>query len=221
MAEPLATAADVASELGLDDESQLTSAQVVRIPGLLIKASGMFRRAAERQFTTGTYTQRLQVVAGRVRLPEDPVTSVASVVDDAGNAVTYTLNDQWLDVSRHHTYDTSFMCHERTETESGWFVTAEYTGGAITDEVRVTIAQVVARQLGVDPTAKTGVRTIDQTMGPFAERKQFFDWAAETVAFTDEEQAFAESFRYKGTNPIVHRAGVGGDPSLGWWQGWR
>lgn len=217
----LAAPADVASELGLTSVSELTPVQAARIPGLLIKASGMFRRAADRQFTPGTYTQRLQVVDGRVRLPEDPIESVASVVDDAGNAVTYTLKDQWLDVSRHHTYDTSFMCHERSDTDSGWFVTAEYTGGEITDEVRVTVAQIVARQLGIDPTAATGVRSIDQTMGPFSERKQFFDWAAETVAFTDEEQQFAESFRYKGTNPIIHRAGVGADRSLGWWQGWR
>ncbi|MCX8559776.1 hypothetical protein OS122_02535 [Mycolicibacterium mucogenicum] len=221
MADPLASAADVASELGLTDASGLTPAQTARIPGLLTRVSWKFRRAADRQFTPGNYTQRLQVVAGRVRLPEDPVTSVESVVDDAGNTVIYTLHDRWLDVSRHHTYDTSFMCHERTETDSGWFVTASYTGGEVPDEVTVTVAQIVARLLGIDPTAATGVRSVDQSMGPFAERKQFFDWAAETVAFTDEEQAFAESFRYQGRDPIIHRGGAPAGPSLGWWQQWR
>lgn len=217
----LAAAVDVAAELGLSDESELSTEQVNRIPSLLIKASWKFRRAADRQFTQATYTQRLQVVGGRVRLPEDPITDVASVVDDAGNAVTYTRSGQWLDVSRHHTYDTSFMCHERTDIESGWFVTATYTGGAVPDEVRVTVAGIVARQLGVDPVAATGVKSHTQAMGPFSEAKQFFDWAADTVTFTDEEQAFAESFRHPGTSPIIHRAGVGAEPSLGWLQRWR
>lgn len=217
----LAAAADVAAELGLSNESELSTEQANRIPSLLLKASWKFRRAADRQFTAATYTQRLQVVGGRVRLPEDPVTDVASVVDDAGNTVTYTRIGQWLDVSRHHTYDTSFMCHDRFDVESGWFVTATYTGGGVPDEVRVTVAGIVARQLGLDPAATTGVKNVAQTMGPFSESKQFFDWAADAVAFTDEEQAFAESFRYQGTTPIIHRAGAGGDPSLGWWQRWR
>jgi hypothetical protein len=218
---PLAAAVDVATELGLTDVGQLTSVQATRIPSLLLKASWKFRRAADRQFTSGSYTQRLQVVAGRVRLPEDPVDAVQAVFDDAGNDVTYRAVGQWLDVSKHHTFDTSFMCHDRVENDSGWFVTATYTGGEVPDEVRVTVAQVVARQLGIDPTAATGVKSLNQTMGPFTEQKQFFDWAAETVAFTDEEQAFAESFRYSGNTPIIHRSGVGSDPSLGWWQRWR
>lgn len=203
----LAAAADVAKELGLSNESELSTEQTNRIPGLLIKASSSFRRAAGRQFSPGSYTQRLQVIGGRVRLPEDPVTDVASVVDDCGNTVSYTRVGYWLNVSRHHhSNDASFGCYQPAGIESGWFVTATYTGGAVPDDVKVTVAQIVARQLGVDPTAATGVRMHEQTMGPFTERKQFFDWAAETVTLTDEELDFAASFRDPTRSRIVHRS---------------
>ncbi len=203
----LAAAVDVAKELGLSDETELSTEQTNRIPGLLIKASSVFRRAAGRQFTTATYTQRLQVIGGRVRLPEDPVTNVDSVVDDSGNTVAFTRVGYWLNVSRHHdSNDASFAFYRPSGIDSGWFVTVQYTGGAVPDDVRVAVAQIVARQLNVDPTAATGVRMHEQTMGPFTERKQFFDWAAETVALTDEEHDFAESFRDPTRSRIVHRS---------------
>lgn len=203
----LAAAVDVAKELGLSDESELSTEQENRIPGLLIKASSVFRRAAGRQFTEATYTQRLQVIGGRVRLPEDPVTDVETVVDDCGNTVGFTRVGYWLNVSRHHqSNDVSFGFYRPSDLESGWFVTVTYTGGAVPDEVRVTVAQIVARQLNVDPTAATGVRMHEQTMGPFTDRKQFFDWAAETVSLTDEEREYAESFRDLTRSRIVHRS---------------
>lgn len=202
----LAEASDVATELGLDDVGGLTDVQTVRIPSLLIKASAAFRReAGQRQFTAGTYTQRLQVVDGRVRLPEAPVDSVTTVVDDSGNTVVYTQVGDWLKVSgHHHNFDNSFGCYRPPGAGTGWFVTATYVGGAVPDEVRVTVAQIVARALNTDPAAAKGLKSIDSTMGPFSGRKQFFDWAAETVTLTDEECALAASFIYPATNPIVH-----------------
>lgn len=202
----LAEAADVATELGLDDVGGLTTVQATRIPSLLIKASAAFRReAGRRQFTNATYTQRLLVVDGRVRLPEAPVDSVTTVVDDSGNAVTYTRVGDWLKVSgHHHNFDNSFSCFRPRDLGSGWFVTATYVGGEVPDEVRITVAQIVARALNRDPVAATGVKSQDETMGPFSQRKQFFDWAAETVALTEEECALAASYIYPATNPIVH-----------------
>lgn len=202
----LAAAADVASELGLSNEGQLSTVQANRIPGLLIKASAVFRRAAGRQFTPGSFTHRLQVVGGRVRLLESPVTVVTSVVDDSGNAVSYTRNGDWLNVSSHHDTEASFTCYQPSDLRSGWFVTVEYDGGAIPDEVTVTVAQVVVRALNADPTAATGIRSHEQTLGPMTERKQFFDWAVEAVPLTEDELAFAESFRYPSTNRIVHNS---------------
>lgn len=202
----LAADADVATELGLDDVGGLTDVQVVRIPSLLIKASAAFRReAGQRQFTPASYTHRLQAVDGRVRLFETPVASVTAVVDDSGNAVAYTRVGDWLKVSgHHHNFDNSFNCFRPRDLGTGWFVTATYVGGEVPDEVRVTVAQIVARALNTDPVAATGVKSQDETMGPFSQRKQFFDWAAETVTLTDEECALAASFIYPATNPVVH-----------------
>lgn len=202
----LATTADVAVELGLEDDSEWTETEQIRIGSLLTKASYVFRQAAGRQFTTNTYTHRVQVVGGRARLPESPVTAVSAVVDDSGNNVAYTRNGDWLNVSGHHDTAASFSCYRPPDLGTGWFISATYTGGGVPDIVRITVAQAVARALNVDPVAATGVRSHEQTMGPFTERKQYFDWAAETVSLTDEELSIAQSFRYPGTAPIVHRS---------------
>lgn len=205
----LASAEDVAHELGLNAEGDLTDAQAVRIPSLLTKASFLFRQAAgKRQFTPDDYVQRLMVVGGRVRLPEAPVSAVATVVDDSGNNVAFTRVGEWINVGNHHgNLNNSFGCYQPDDAGSGWFVTVAYTGGEVPDIVRDTVAQVVARQLGVDPIPATGVKSHEQTLGPITERKTFFDWAADAVTLTDEECAIADSFRYAGTNPIIHRGG--------------
>lgn len=199
----LAEASDVAAELGVA-EGDLTDAQVLRIPSLLVKASYLFRQAAGRQFETGTYTQRLQVVAGRVRLPEQPVTSVDSVVDDCGNAVPFTESDGWLKVDRHNSSDVSFHWHNHP-AGSGWFVTVTYTGGGVPDVVRVAVAQMVARALNVDPAPATGVKNQMQVAGPFTNQVSYFEWAAESVALSAEERRLAETFRYPGTTLILQR----------------
>ena len=65
----LATAADVAAALGLDELSEV---QEARANLLLAKVSRRFRLEAQRQFTPGTYTQELRIFGGAVRLEEDP-----------------------------------------------------------------------------------------------------------------------------------------------------
>lgn len=203
----LAAAVDVAHELGLADENALSSEQTARVPGLLTKASATFRRVAGRQFSQGIYTHRLQVVGGRVRLLESPVVGVQSVVDDSGNAVAFTRVGDWLNVSGHHANnDASFACYQPAGGNSGWFVTATYTGGDIPDEVKVAVAQIVARALTVDPEAATGLKSHNQTLGPIAESKSFFDWAADAVALTVDELALAESYRDPRGARIVHRS---------------
>lgn len=202
----LASTDDVAAELGLEDDTGWTATELTRIGSLLTRASYQFRQAAGRQFTADTYTHRVQVVGGRARLPESPVTDVTAVVDDSGNDVSFTRNGDWIIVSGHHDTETAFDCYRPTGFGSRWFVTATYNGGGVPDVVTVTVAQAVARALSVDPAAATGVRSHEQTLGPISERKQFFDWAAETVCLTDEELSIAQSFRYPGTTPIVHRA---------------
>lgn len=206
--DPLAAASDVAAELGLGSADDLSTAQANKVPGLLIKASSLFRRAAGyRQFTPGNFTQRLQVVDGTVRLPETPVTAVSSVKDDCGNDVRFTRDGSSLKVSGHHNTDASFGFYQPQGQGTGWFVTATYTGGDVPDEVRVAVAAAAARALLVDPTPATGVKSVENTVGPLTERKAFFDWAAESaISLSDDEIALAESYRPPAPAPIVHRS---------------
>lgn len=202
----LATLADVASELGLESDTDLTDAQTAKATSLLVKASYLFRQAADRQFTPGTYAHRLQVVGGRVRLPESPVTAVDSVTDDCGNTVSYTRNGAWLTIAASaRNWSNTFDCYQPSDSGSGWFVTATYTGGEIPDVVRVTVAQLVARYLNVDTAPATGVKAQTLTAGPFTTQTQFADWAAESMCLSDDDRLLAESFRHRGPQPIVQR----------------
>lgn len=199
----LAEASDVAAALGVA-EGELTPAQVLRIPPLLAKASYLFRIAAGRQFTPDTYTHRLKVNGGRVRLLESPVESVSSVVDDSGNQVTYTRNGAWLIVEGHHNHNNSFDCYQPAGG-SDWFATVVYDGGEIPAVVTASVAQMVATTLQVDPAVATGAKRVESTAGPFQSRVEFFDGTTATVALSDDDRALAASFRYPGTHVIVQR----------------
>lgn len=198
----LAGASDVATELGLENEAALTPVQARRIPTLLVKASYLFRKAAQRQFAEGPYTHRLKVQGGRVRLPEGPISAVAAVVDDSGNTVTFTRNGDWLTVEGHHNHQNSFDCYRPTGG-SDWFVTATYTGGGVPDVVKVAVAQTVAAALQQDPRIATGARRVETESGPFRERVEFVDGGSATLALSDDDRELAESFRYPGTQVIV------------------
>lgn len=197
----LAELADVAAALGVD-EGDFTDAQQVRVPALLVRASYLFRQAANRQFTPDTYTHRLKVQGTRVRLPETPVQSIDSVTDDSGNTVTYTRNGAWLTIPNFRTANNSFTWYQPSDTED--FVTVTYVGGEIPAAVRDTVASMVARALSIEP-AEAGLSMHETQAGPFRERKQYADWATATVSMSDEDREVAESFRYLGTQVVVMR----------------
>jgi hypothetical protein len=200
----LASADDVAHVLGLDSEGDLSDAQTVRVPALLARASYLFQKAADRLFTPGTYTVRLRVTGGRVRLPESPVASVASVVDDAGSAVPNTLSGQWLTVEPGRNLNNSF--EECPPDINNAFVTVTYTGGEIPDVVRDAVAAVAGKYLSVDPqTQVAGAKQVGLTTGPFQSNITYADWATGAVCLSDDDQMLAQSFRYKGTQVVVQR----------------
>lgn len=203
----LATLNDVAAELEVDSVHDLTDAQISRAGSLLVRASHLFRQAAGRQFTPDTYTHRLQVVGGRVRLPESPVTQINSVVNDAGNAVEYTRSGPWLTMIVPRGHWNTFDCYHPDDfgsSDAGWFVTVSYTGGEVPNVVTVTVAQMVARHLNADPAPATGVKSQSVTTGPFSQQTQFLDWADEAMVLSDADRQVAESFRYRATRPIVN-----------------
>jgi hypothetical protein len=188
--DPLASSEDVATQLG----RALTETEQARVSGILAKASDLFRRKARQDFTPGSSTVRLKSNGGQIRLEQEPVTAVASVVDDCGDAVDHRWSGQLLWVSRN---GCPLASHE--------FVTVTYShGGEVPDLVRQTIAEVVARVLNVDARALSGVVTATDTTGPFSETLTFAGWAVGgQTMLSPADEAVALSYRYPGGQTIV------------------
>lgn len=144
-------------DLGADD--------LRRAPQLLAIASTKVRTYTGVNFTSTTETKRLRVRAGKVRLPQAPVTAVSGVVDMDGNTVSHEwyagrvvdcnptlLNEfeinlrripvQWVDVTYTHGYD------------------------PIPDDVVGVVCDMVAAALDSPPE---GAPVVSETMGPFSE----------------------------------------------------
>src|SRR5699024_4919259 len=105
------------------------------------------------------------------------------VTDDSGAPVEWSLHNQWLTVP--------LMSHE--------FVTVTYShGGDVPDLVRLTVADVVATVLSLDPGAIAGVSQESQNAGPFTRSRTYASWAQGGRArLAPEDLAVAKSFRSK------------------------
>lgn len=192
--DPLASVEDVQTQLGRD----LTTAETARVADILAKASSAFRRLSRQDFTPNTSTVRLKVNGGQIRLEQEPANSVSTVVDDRGNDVGFRLLGQLLFV-----WDLKHLC----PLPSDEFVTVTYShGGEVPDLVRVTIAELAAKILRIDPTAAAGVTTGTVTTGPFSETRTYAGWAVGgTTMLSPDDQAVALSYRYQGGQVIVMR----------------
>lgn len=175
---PLADSGDVENALG----RALTSSEANRVDDALVKASELFRREAQRTFTTGRRTNRLRSHAGEVRLPEKPVTDVVSVTDDNGYPIQYTRFDSVLALS-----DTATQ-----------FVRVDYIFGSneVPEIVRTTVAAAVAGAFDVDKRARAGMTQFQEAKGPFSEGGTFASWAVGgQVGLSPADIAVARSFR--------------------------
>lgn len=181
----LATSDDVKAALGRD----LTADETARVGAILDKASELFRRRSGQQFTTGTSTVRLKVNGGKVYLPQRPVTTVTTVVDDDGDTVAYTLFGQWLTV----------------DMRSDQFITVTYDhGGTVPDIVRLCIADIGRKILGISPDAMSGAVQATVSAGPYSRNETYATWAqgGQTMLAPDDA-ALADSFKARIPGVIV------------------
>lgn len=197
--EALASVDDVAlgRELTQDEEN--------RAERLLAQVSARFRRLAGQDFTLGESTVRRQVIDRVVWLPQAPVVSVRSVIDDTGN--TY----QWERVAPagqeiRLQVGGEIALHNGAVIEPPWgsrpptFVTVGYEHGytEIPDDVRGAILGAVERALAVDADAASGVTQITDTRGPFSRTRQFASWATGGQALlSPDDVAVAQSYRLR------------------------
>lgn len=194
MAAALAGTTDVEATLG----RALTSTELTRAAPILEKASELFRREARRTFTAASPVVRLRVTGTRtggvVYLPERPIETINSVVDDDGNAVSHTLRQQRLILTG---------CYG--------FVTVDYTHGTqIPDLVRLTIAEIAATVLSIPTDAVSGVAGSTETKGPFTRTLTYAKWAqGGKTMLAPDDTAIAQSFRPAVPRMFVQDAGPG------------
>lgn len=176
---PLAVEADVKEALGRD----LTPDEQGRLEAVLLKASELFRSASGQQFTPGSSVSRLKVNGGRAWLPQAPVGDVVSVTTDAGVEVEpVRVHKQWLSVP--------LASHE--------FVFVEYEHGSaeVPDLVRLTVADVAAVVLSIDPAAARGVSQVSDAGGRYSRSETYAAWAQGGRArLAPDDVAVARKFR--------------------------
>jgi hypothetical protein len=189
MSDPLATVADVAAALGLDE---LSEAQEARANLLLAKVSRRFRLEAQRQFTPGTYTQDLKIFAGVVRLEEVP-NEVVDVSVPGVDSVVYTVVQNWISFDEY-----------QSQSLLGKTATVTYSWDTpVARDVVATVADIVARNLMLDPKSVVGQSTSVSTKDY---RQDVAPWASEgIVGMNDEDIRVARSYRYPVPPSIVLR----------------
>lgn len=187
----LASAADVAAALGIAADS-LTDEQLARADLLLAKVSRRFRLESQRRFTPGTYTHYLKIFDGTVRLEEVP-DEVVDVKVPGVDDVSYSLVRNWVvfDVDRASAY-----VGKTAEVTYSWTA-------PVPRDVVAAVADIVARNLMLDPTSAVGQSTSLSTLDY---RQDVAQWASDgIVGMNDEDVAVARSYRYPAPPPIVVR----------------
>jgi len=150
MAEPLATDNDVAGRLGRD----LTSDELARIDTLLADVSAAVRAYAGQTFTQEQTTDLVTIRNRAVRLPQQPITDVASAVDQFGNNVPFIwITGDTMIALASSTWVNAFELNLYPWTRLSK-VRVTYTHGyeTVPDDVVAVVCSVIGRALGVSPT---------------------------------------------------------------------
>lgn len=140
----------------LQDRMSVDATDYARADALLKDASASVRRYTGQDFTETDSTVTLKVRNGRVRLPQRPVTAVASVLDANGNTVNHTWldGDEWVTVGSNVFDSWAFEPWRNGYSK----VTVTYTHGyeTIPDEIIGVVCQIAARAYG-RPAEDTGM----------------------------------------------------------------
>lgn len=190
--ELLAAPLDVVERLG----RALTPTEENRVEALLRDASAKVRNVSTQTFTLVeddvVYLKRSN--SGRVRLPQRPVVSVASVTDVNDNAFSYTRVNNELRVS------TSWLNAFEVEPYRCFppEVKVTYThGGEVPDAIIAVVCSIVGRALGTEPDqsgiVQEGIDGYSYTTGSAA--------AQGGLGLLASEREVCESFRFP-SSPI-------------------
>ena len=142
----LASVDDVTSRLGRD----LTDDESNQILALLADVSDSVELYTGRLFAAAERTLRTRVNGRSVRLPQRPVTAVASVTDIDGNDLVFT----WDGIDRVYLGASAVNNFEVDPIPTGRVVDITYTAGPATVDSAIVgvVCAIVLRALGIDPT---------------------------------------------------------------------
>lgn len=134
-----------------------------RATQLLADVSAAFRRKTGQTFSQESTTERLKVRKNKIRLPQHPVTAVASVVDLNGTPIVFTrvINILHLD-----TVVPDWWAWEPRRTALG-YADVTYTHGYATlpDDLVGLVCQVASRGYG---TVATEAGVSQEQLGPYS-----------------------------------------------------
>lgn len=204
----LATKADLAARLGRD----ITCEEDGRLEALLADASALIRAYTGQDFTETADAQvTLRAQAGLIRLPQRPVTTVASVVAIGGNGMPdLTLTDWWwdgLDLIRIGAGEYVINLPEQWwDDEDGYpgtfRITYSYGYASPSADVVAVVCGMVLRTLTA-PTTAGGVTS--ETIGPYSYRLESAGIGTSVSLGDMERKALA---RYRRTTGMISvRAG--------------
>jgi hypothetical protein len=182
--EPLATQADVETELG----RLLTTAEADRVAGLLAKASRLVRGYTRQTFTAATTTDVLRITGEQIRLTQRPVTAVTSVKLVGYDGVSrYVIPYSWdgLDIvtlfGGLQVINLPEALHDVPATTAE--VTWAHGYAQVPDDIVGKVAEITAR---VFTSAVTTPGASYQSAGPFSVRVSAgYDG---TVALTQDDK---------------------------------
>lgn len=149
---PLATIDDVTNVLG----RELTDAEAARVPTLLLNASAKVRSFTSQQISQSTSVARVRITArdGHIRLPQYPVTAVASVTTvQSGIGLPFYWDGLVLwGWGRYPQSNIELPLYNRA-WRHGVVVDVAYTHGyeTVPDEIVAVVVQMAARALGTAP----------------------------------------------------------------------
>jgi hypothetical protein len=186
---PLAQQADVEANLG----RELTSTEIDRVVALLGNASRLIRGYCRQDFASATTTDLLRITAGRVRLPQRPVTAVTSVKLVGFDGVQrWTVPFIWDGIDEITMMGDLLVINLPEILHDVYATTAEvtYTHGYTTvpDDIVELTALMVARVF--QSPASAGVNY--QTAGPFSVRIADGYGSGQVVLTQDDKDYLSE-----------------------------
>lgn len=192
----LATHADLSARLG----RSLSADEQARATVLLGDASAAVRAYTGQEFDQSVTTDRLRVRSGHVRLPQRPITAVASVDDVNGNEVSFTW-DQGDRVEITTSVLNDWEIVPRTSPLT--YVDVTYTHGysSVPADIVAVVCQVAGRAFGRNPeqsgVTQVAVGDASQTFGSVS--------ASGGVGMLPDERAVLDRYRRVGGSAQLAR----------------